>query len=142
MANYTKARRQELANAAPPAPPTLPPVTDGKEIPLSQLVEPHVTKLYNNDELFRDRSVSVNGLNSPTGRTCFDDGDNAEAVREDAAKNDGHPRIINALRSELSTAVKRCLSKHGVSRAKWVAKARENLLALASAPMTNFTPAE
>jgi len=129
----TRSDRQALARSAPDLPPTLPPRTRGKPIPLSQHVEPHVEALFSDDAEFRAAASSVNTESSPAGRTCFDDSDMAEKVRAHAMTNGGNPHIINAVRGALSTAVKRCMTKRGVGRAMRIRAARNNLLGLHSA---------
>lgn len=127
----TREQRNQLAQCAPDLPDQLPPPVSGKPRPLSQVVEPHVEALYNDDREFRIAAASVNSMNSPNGRVCFDDAEMARKIKADATKNGGNPRIINALLGELSTAVKRCMTKRGVGRMQRLKAARNNLLSVA-----------
>jgi hypothetical protein len=106
----------------------------GKPRPLSQVVEPEVEALYNEDEDFRLTAASVNIENSPNGRVCFDDAEMARKVKASAQKNGGNPRIINAMLGELSTAIKRCMTRRGVGRSQRIQTARNNLLGSSPQP--------
>ena len=131
----TREQRTALARCASELPEQMPPALRGKPVPLSREVEPHCEALYNEDANFRAAAASVNGINSPNGRLCFDDRDMAAAVKAHADANGGNPRILNALLGELSSAVKRCMTRRGLGRAMRIREARNNLL-------TSGVPAE
>jgi hypothetical protein len=124
----SREQRQELARCAPDLPEQLPPATKGRPIPLSREVEPHCDALFSEDTDFRAAAASVNSEGSPAGRLCFDDSDMAEMVRAHAKDNGGNPRIINAVRGVLSTAVKRCMTRRGVGRMQRIREAKNRLL--------------
>jgi len=124
----TREDRQALARCAPELPLELPAARSGRPIPLSREVEPHVEALYKDDADYRAAAASINKEDSPNGRVCFDDGDMARAVKKHAEQNGGNPRILNAVLGELSTAVKRCMTRRGVGRAMRIREARSNLL--------------
>jgi hypothetical protein len=121
-------RSKALARCAPALPEELPAQVRGKPLPLSRIVEPYVEARYKDDPEWRAKAGSVNPANSPNGRVCFDDKDMAEAIKADATKNHGSPRIINAVIAELSTAIKRCMSRRGVGRSQRIAEAKSALL--------------
>lgn len=124
----SRQQRQDLARCAPDLPEHLPPATRGKEIPLSREVEPHCDALFSGNDDYRAAVASINSEDSPAGRLCFDDSDAAEMVRTHAKDNGGNPRIINAVRGVLSTAVKRCMTRRGVGRAMRIKEAKSRLL--------------
>ena len=121
-------QRNELARCVPELPDQMPAPVRGKPRPLSQVVEPYVEALYNNDPEFRTSAASINAENSPNGRVCFDDADMARRVKADAVKDHGNPRIVNALLGELSRAIKYCMTRRGVGRMQRLKAARNNLL--------------
>src|SRR5262249_767424 len=124
----TREQRQELARCAPELPEHMPPATKGREIPLSREVEPHCDALFSSNDVYRAAAASVNSEDSPAGRLCFDDSAMGGMVREHAKDNGGNPRILNALRGVLSTAVKRCMTRRGVGRAMRIREAKSRLL--------------
>jgi hypothetical protein len=117
MWNVHTRQRTALAQCAPELPEQMPPALHGKPIPLSREVEPHCEALFNEDPEFRAAAASVNAINSPNQRLCFDDRDMAAAVKEHAKENGGNPRILNAALGILSSAVKRCMTRRGLGRA-------------------------
>jgi len=136
----TREQRQELARCAPELPEHLPPATRGREFPLSREVEPHCDALFSESDKYRAAAASVNSEDSPAGRPCFDDSDMAEMVRAHAKDNGGNPRIIDAVRGVLSTAVKRCMTRRGVGRSMRIKEAKSRLLTGGGTPSAQ--PAE
>jgi hypothetical protein len=105
----------------------MPPQLHGKPQPLTRIVEPFVERRYQEDDDFRAAAASINSENSPNGRTCFDDRDMAYAVKEDGTKA-GIQRIIDAAMGELSTAIKRVMSKRGIGRSQRIMQAKQALM--------------
>src|SRR5262245_37648042 len=92
------------------------------------VVFPHVVALYNDEPKFRSFVGSLSPDDSPSGRICFDDAQAAMMVKARANKNGGDPVIDNTMLGKLSTAVKYCMRRVGLSRTQRIATARNNLL--------------
>jgi hypothetical protein len=120
-------KTSELVRYAPELPAELPPSKRKREVPLHHIVDPLVQKRYREDEAFRARVASISPEDSPNGNTDFDDRDLAATIKEDGVKNNVQ-RVIREKLGTLSTAIKRCLSMHSVSRRQRIAQSRDNLL--------------
>ena len=119
--------RRDLVRHAPILPDEMPEPLRGPTR-LTDILFPYVVALFKKDRDFREMVGSLNAENSPSGRLCFDDCRAAEMVQDYVGKNGAHPAVMNALLSRLSTAVKYCMRRVGLSRPQRIETAKKNLL--------------